>query len=322
MILLSTLGWLVVVAVAAVLARRRRRWLVRVPAVALAVTATFALAGYLWYFHRPQPAPIERELFVGVHYTREVQREPWPMVAHIVRVDLTAPGIAFQTTPADRSAGMEFRAQTTGEFLRRSGAQLAINGGFFEPYRVEGLFDYYPHSGDPVDVWGMSVYDGQFASRDHGLRSLVIERDGSARIDDHVTTGWQVISGQPLALNASPKLDLAAGARRHPRTAVALDDERRTLLLVVVDGRQPNYSEGATLGELADLIRRHGGTTAVNLDGGGSSTLAVRDGDRIRVLNTPIQTRIPGRQRPVANHLAVFAQPLGSAPADTPSNDP
>ena len=77
--------------------------------------------------------------------------------------------------------------------------------------------------------------------------------------------------------------------------------------LVVVDGRQPFYSEGITLQELADLMRALGAEYAMNLDGGGSSTMVVQGQDgRPRVLNSPIDNYIPGRERPVANHLGIY----------------
>lgn len=76
----------------------------------------------------------------------------------------------------------------------------------------------------------------------------------------------------------------------------------------VVDGRQPNYSEGVTLEELALLLREYGAHDAMNLDGGGSTTL-VMEGDNGQpvLLNSPIDSRIPGRERAVANHLGIFA---------------
>jgi exopolysaccharide biosynthesis protein len=80
--------------------------------------------------------------------------------------------------------------------------------------------------------------------------------------------------------------------------------------LIVVDGRQPNYSEGVTLPELTQIVIEHGGDAALNLDGGGSSTLVV-EGPKGEpaVLNSPVHGRIPpGRERPVANHLGVFAE--------------
>jgi hypothetical protein len=59
---------------------------------------------------------------------------------------------------------------------------------------------------------------------------------------------------------------------RNPRTAVGLT-EAGQLLLVVVDGRQPGYSAGMTLRELATLMATLGAREAINLDGGGSSEM-------------------------------------------------
>ncbi len=59
---------------------------------------------------------------------------------------------------------------------------------------------------------------------------------------------------------------------RHPRTAVGLRPDG-TLLCLEVDGRIPDYSNGATLVDLAILLRRFGAEDAINLDGGGSSVV-------------------------------------------------
>ena len=76
----------------------------------------------------------------------------------------------------------------------------------------------------------------------------------------------------------------------------------------MIDGRQPGYSEGVSLGELADLMIEYGADHAINLDGGGSSTLVVEGTDgTARILNSPIHGRIPGRERPVANQLGIYA---------------
>ncbi len=79
---------------------------------------------------------------------------------------------------------------------------------------------------------------------------------------------------------------------------------------MVVDGKQPRYSEGATLEELAAILLEHGASDAVRLDEGGSSTLVIRGpSGRPMLLNCPINSRIPDYERPVANHLGIFAQP-------------
>ncbi len=59
---------------------------------------------------------------------------------------------------------------------------------------------------------------------------------------------------------------------RHPRTALGLSRDQKTLYLVVVDGRSA-ASVGMTCAELAALLKGFGSWTAMNLDGGGSSTM-------------------------------------------------
>jgi hypothetical protein len=89
--------------------------------------------------------------------------------------------------------------------------------------------------------------------------------------------------------------DVAYGAA--PRTAVGVT-AGGDVLLVAVDGRQAGYSVGATLGELADFLIKLGAKDAMNLDGGGSTTLVVRG----RVVNRPSD----GGQRRVSNALLAF----------------
>ena len=65
-----------------------------------------------------------------------------------------------------------------------------------------------------------------------------------------------------------------------------------------------------TLSELAGIAVELEADRALNLDGGGSSTLVIADSKGTKVLNSPIHTRVPTRQRPVANHLGVYAQSI------------
>ena len=102
---------------------------------------------------------------------------------------------------------------------------------------------------------------------------------------------------------------LAAEGGKGPRTAIGLSADRRRAWIVVVDGRQKGYSMGADNATLVTLFRELGADDAMSFDGGGSSTLAMADGTGAIVLNRPIHTGIPGRERPVANALLVFARP-------------
>lgn len=87
----------------------------------------------------------------------------------------------------------------------------------------------------------------------------------------------------------------------HPRTAVGVDESQQVVLMLVVDGRS-RISRGYTLAELANLMVSLGADDALNLDGGGSSTLVGRGPKgRMRVLNRPSD----GFERRVANALEV-----------------
>lgn len=89
---------------------------------------------------------------------------------------------------------------------------------------------------------------------------------------------------------------------RQPRTLAGIDGRGR-LLLVTVDGRQPGASEGFTLGEAARFMRSLGAVQALNLDGGGSSAMAVKgslvnvtsDATGERAVGDTIQV-LPGRR--------------------------
>lgn len=86
--------------------------------------------------------------------------------------------------------------------------------------------------------------------------------------------------------------------QRHPRTMVGVDG-RGDVWLVVVDGRQPGHSVGMTFRDLTRLASRLRLRQALNLDGGGSSTLVVRDA----VVNQPSDPQGPRR---VSDALLVF----------------
>lgn len=105
------------------------------------------------------------------------------------------------------------------------------------------------------------------------------------------------LGGGPILLDGGQSPQWQPPLPRHPRTGIGWNEER--FFLVVVDGRQKGLSAGMTFPELAALMRRLGCTHAMNLDGGGSSTLWL-DG---HIMNSPSD----GRERRVANSLIVVA---------------
>lgn len=92
--------------------------------------------------------------------------------------------------------------------------------------------------------------------------------------------------------------------RRHPVIAVGIGRDGRTLTLVEVDGRQPNFSIGLTRPELASYMQWLGAYHAMAFDSGGSATMVARlPGQPVpTVVNSPSD----GRERPVANALLVY----------------
>lgn len=246
--------------------------------VALLVVATTAVAA----------AGEWQPVVAGVEYQRVLHDG---VDAHLVRVDLDEPSLAVVAT------GAAERGLTVSEFARGRGAVVAVNGDYFDPEL------------DPV---GLAMGDGAvWARADERVRrqevvgvgpgrARIFARDRPLREPKRWMTG--AVAGWPMVVeDCRPVASLPGSApfthAPHPRTAVGLSQDRRTLLLAVADGRREDVP-GLTLPELASLLVEAGACTALNLDGGGSSALWLRD----RVVNRPSD----GLERKVANHLAVI----------------
>lgn len=261
---------------------------------------------------RPAPIPMKRTLYEGVTYRRVVQFTPHPMIAHVIVIDTKVNGIGLLVTPPDSNDELPLKARTTSQFLDEFGVQIAINGDGFDPWWSNGPADYYPHVGEPVTPLGLTASGGKIYTegvpKEIGTEpTLYISRKNGLSFNKRPDRVFQAISGDRMLLQQGEiAADLEAG-EPDPRTAVGLNKNGRYLILVVVDGRQPFYSEGATFIQLAQLMIDQGAYVAMSLDGGGSSTLVIEgeNGDPV-ILNSPIDNYIPGRERPVANHLGVF----------------
>ena len=185
--------------------------------------------------------------------------------------------------------------------------QVAINGDGFSPWWSRGVADYYPHEGDPVAPRGTAASRGKlYWTSQAAVPTLYISSRTTFSFDAPAKP-FNAIAGETLLVSGGNLLPDLDNSVTQPRSAVGYSRNGRYLYLVVVDGRQPFYSEGMTVKELADLMLSLGADYAMNLDGGGSSTLVVRDSrGQVRVLNSPIDNYIPGRERPVANHLGIY----------------
>jgi hypothetical protein len=122
----------------------------------------------------------------------------------------------------------------------------------------------------------------------------------------------EAVGGRPLLVRDSLVPDVVDtegqpgfATGRHPRTAAGISRNGGHLILTVVDGRQMPYSDGMTLRELANLMLALGARDAINLDGGGSTTLVHVPRDSagtLRVANRPSDT---AGERAVGDALAI-----------------
>ncbi len=300
---------------AAVIGFSARRRFVRALMIIIGGIGFAAAVVALHYGYRPQPFPETRSLFPGVEYIRDVRQTPVPLVIHVVRIDLTAPGIRFIVTPRQPVGEFEMTARTTSAFLQEFGLQVAINADYFDPWRDYGIQDYYPHAGDGVNLRGVSINDGVIETYGYSenFQTLSILANHTIVIGAPDPQAITAVSGYIVPVQHGeivvPGDNPGYLESPHPRTGIGVDQDQRTLMLFVIDGRQPNYSHGVTMAEFAEIMIAYGAVDALNLDGGGSSTLVVQgtDGTPL-VLNSPIHARIPGLERPIGSHFGIYIQ--------------
>lgn len=121
-------------------------------------------------------------------------------------------------------------------------------------------------------------------------------------------------SGPMLVKDGKPFITMDENSfrasERHPRSAVAIDSTKNRVFFVTVDGRQPGISAGMTIREFAEYLVKLGADRALNLDGGGSTAMAVRNygQDQVSLANVPSD----GFERGVSTTLeAISTAPLG-----------
>ncbi|MDB6133106.1 MAG: hypothetical protein JWM59_1349 [Verrucomicrobiales bacterium] len=294
------------------------------PALLLAVVSAFSLSFSSPLRAEEKEAPSDKEstgaavepafraavwkpVFQGVDLAEITAPKPRPIRAQVLRVDLAAPGVRLLATPDNGEAPGETTSQFTSSFLKAWRCQAAVNAAPFDKvYALEGL---------PEDIVGLQISDGKVVSPASSHPALLQMKDGTLRISappfpleeiSQAVCGFQIILKNGKSIATDTKL--------HPRTGAAISGDGKTLWLLTVDGRQAGYSEGCTTVEMGTWFTAMGATDAINLDGGGTTTMVMADAQgNPKVINRPIQLGIPGRERPSGSHLGVFANPLSKA---------
>ncbi len=269
--------------------------------------ALLALALLLAACGRPEPMgpgaapPQWRALFPGIQECSVTIHGAQALRVHALKIDLRHPGLKFVVTPPPSGGGAMVRSMRVSTFVERFHCLVAINATPFGP-EVD-------REGRPQVVSGLAAADGKVYARppNNTWGVLLIGRDNGARIATppvDLAKVWNAVGGFGLLLKDG--VNVGAKDARYPRTAVGLSRDGRWMYWLVIDGHQPNFSIGASTWTTARWLQWLGAWQGLNLDGGGSSTLVVADGkEGPVVLNCPINSGIPGTQRPVAVCLGV-----------------
>jgi exopolysaccharide biosynthesis protein len=184
----------------------------------------------------------------------------------------------------------------TSDFGKQNNAMAALNGTFFD-ITNGGSVDYIRADGMVINENRLGK-GGKRAT--HQQSALVFNKgklkiakwDGSPIWEQSLKAEDIMVSGPLLILNQTiEKLDTTNtfNKTRHPRTAVAIMKNKRVLLLTV-DGRNEN-SAGMSLFELTKLMRWLHASDAINLDGGGSTTLWINNYKDNGVVNFPTDNK-------------------------------
>jgi exopolysaccharide biosynthesis protein len=260
--------------------------------------------------------------YLGVTYIDRTEDAPRPVHMHVVQIDLTAPGLRFKLSPP--AGTREVVRQTTLEFLTQEHAQIAVNAHYFLPFpspdrdawvigiaasegRVFSAFE------SPEQDYAL-LADAPGVNIDQANRATLVHRDRAQADGLHVVEPvalWTTVAGsaQIVTGGATSIPDLTWYRAVQARTAIGLSRDGRTLTLFTVD--KSGGSEGMQVGEVADVLRRdYGVWDALNLDGGGSTTMAMEDPvTHVPVLVNASSDKDPVSGRSVGSSLAVFARP-------------
>jgi exopolysaccharide biosynthesis protein len=275
-----------------------------------------------------QGLPDEVRVFSG-------RNDSLPLRAWYVRIEEEDPEIITRVLVSDDENDV---LETVASFARDTGACVVVNGGYFrvdlEPTRHVGLL---VENGEVLNPATRSVrreeQSFEIARAAIGFTFDDTVTFGWITTQDDVLYSWPEppphLPGQPAepldyddaevwqvrdAIGAGPALVVDGEMRVtadeevffgtsipdvHPRTSAGRTADG-SLILMVVDGRQP-ASRGVNLIELASLMRAVGAVDAVNLDGGGSSTLVVNGS----LVNRPVGVAL---QREVMSAIATFCE--------------
>ncbi len=254
----------------------------------------------------PAKAEVKTEPSMEAPYTVEYFRltaAQGPMSGVLVKVNLTDPKVKLKVALADDrdpdgDGPCVGQLDTPSNAARKHDFAVTLNASFFATPKAKEILGkkisyYVGNCGHPVG-WHFSSGKQLTKPVSAKLRATMIVHDtGKVSFADDVTElpkdTRYAVSGNALLLKDGENVVMEKSNTRHPRSAVGTSASGKTLYLVALDGRQcsatkaangseiPAHSCGASLNELADVILNFGAANAINLDGGGSTAMIVKD---------------------------------------------
>ena len=247
----------------------------------------------------------------------------WPrtLICHFIRIDLSTPNLRFTGTdrcadwgdpmPEDYAAGYEKRTvrEKTSDFLARNRgskskggkareAVIAWNNAAWSPW-VSPYANLWGSPNSPLYSDGIQISEtatgyGTHASASVPSGMIVMFKDGTADLIPQMTKAiakktWFCVPAFVARLVSSGQVPTHGDTSVDPRTAIGISQDKRYIYLLACDGRRDGWSSGCDFPSLSTLLVAMGCWEAINLDGGGSSTLCGWDAanDKPSVLNRP-----------------------------------
>lgn len=208
-------------------------------------------------------------VYQGICYATGYTTSPRLMRAFATLIDLKDPNVQLYDSHDNGGSPYEVALQGTDSFMYEHGLKTAINANFFDP-------NLSPNT----NIIGLLISNGAYVSYGEWLdypTQLRFDYNNLASMIGGTTENpsgiYNAVQGNAYMLvNGVPNGQTGV---LEPRSSVGLTQDGRYLIFVVVDGRQSGWSLGCSVYELAQWQQSFGAYNAMNLDGGGSSCLAL-----------------------------------------------
>lgn len=258
-------------------------------------------------------------LHPGIELKTEVRYHPRLIRLYLVRVDLTTPGLMLDVVVGpdpDGDGPAEASLEDPIRLAERGGFIVGISANAWGTYLLETEKSPGPHGAEKltfrpivINVSGwLKTRNRTVSQPERGRWSFWIRPDGTPEIGnplEEVPAQIAVSGFGPLLVDG--KIVAGEGGVPDVQAGIGIDHNRSTVLLAIVDGRRPGWSQGLTNHEFAKLLQEAGAWTAMKGDCGGTAVLVARGATgRINVVNRPTDLTGP---RPIPCLLGVTIAP-------------